>query len=397
MKLKPTYTRRTFVQRAALAAAGPLLAACVAGRPSRAGREYLLYIGTYGPAEQDNIFLYRLHPGTGALTRVAGFRGGTKPGFLTVSTDHRFLYAVNATLEFQGRGTGSVRAFALDQPSGGLTLLNEQPSDGAGPCYVSLTPNGRGLLVANYFGGTVSALPVLAGGQLAPATMVDQHQGAGPHKNQDRAHAHCILPDPAGRYVLAVDLGNDQILRYALNPDSGLPQLPGKTAFAGQPGAGPRHLGFHPNGRWAYLVNELNATVTALSYDATQGTFADLHTVPTLPAGFTGANACADIHVSPDGRFVYASNRGHDSIVVLAVAADSGKLTLVQHVSTQGQTPRNFTLSPDGRLLLVANQNSNTIFSFHVAAKTGQLTPTGHSAQVPAPVCLRLLPDFTRR
>ncbi|MCB2410297.1 lactonase family protein [Hymenobacter lucidus] len=390
-------TRRAFLQRAAFLAAGPLLAACVAGRPGRAERELLLYIGTYGPPEQDNIFLCRLHPSTGALTRVAGFRGGVKPGFLTLSTDHRFLYAVNATLEFQGRATGSVRAFGLDQRSGALSLLNEQTSEGAGPCYVSLTPNGRGLLVANYFGGTISALPVQPDGALAPAVVVDQHQGAGPHKNQDRAHAHCILPDPAGRYALAVDLGNDQILSYALSAETGLPQLPGKVAFVAQPGAGPRHLAFHPNGRWAYVVNELNSTVTALAYDAAQGTFTALHSVPTLPADFAGANACADIHVSPDGRFVYASNRGHDSLVVLAVEAGSGRLGFVQHVSTQGKTPRNFTLSPDGRLLLVANQNSNSIFSFHVDAKTGQLTPTGHSAQVPAPVCLRLLPDFTAR
>ncbi|TGE24709.1 lactonase family protein [Hymenobacter aquaticus] len=396
MLSNPLRTRRAFLQRAALLAAGPLLAACAVGRLGRAERELLLYIGTYGPPEQDNIFLYRLHPRTGALTRVAGFRGGTKPGFLTLSADHRCLYAVQASLEFQGRSTGAVRAFGIDQGSGALSLLNEQPSEGAGPCYVSLTPNGRGLLVANYFGGTISALPVQPGGPLAPAVVVDQHQGTGPHKNQDRAHAHCILPDPAGRYALAVDLGTDQVLSYALSAETGLPQLPGKVAFVAQPGAGPRHLAFHPNGRWAYVVNELNSTVTALGYDAAQGTFAELHSVPTLPAGFAGANACADIHVSPNGRFVYASNRGHDSLAVFAIDQGSGHLRLVEHAGTQGKTPRNFALSPDGRLLLVANQNSNNIFSFRVDATTGRLTPTGFAAEVPAPVCLRLLPDFTK-
>ncbi|PJJ60027.1 lactonase family protein [Hymenobacter chitinivorans] len=392
MTLNPTITRRSFLQRTVLVAAGPLLAACVTSQAAAASKELLLYIGTYGPAEQDNIFLYRLHPRTGALTRVAGFRGGVKPGFLTLSTDHRYLYA---TLEVPGNGSGAVRAFGIDQRSGALTVLNEQPSAGAGPCYVSLTPGDKAVLVANYGGGTIGALPVQAGGQLAPAAVVDQHQGSGPHKNQDKPHAHCILPDPAGRFALAVDLGNDQILSYALNPATGLPQLPGQTAFTGQPGAGPRHLAFHPGGRWAYVINELNSTVTALSYDAAQGTFTELHTVSALPAGYAETSYCADIHVSPDGRFVYGSNRGHDSIVVLAVDKGSGRLSVVQHASTQGKTPRNFTLAPDGRLLLVANQNSNSIFSYHVDPKTGQLTPTGFSAELPAPVCLRLLADFT--
>ncbi|GAB3838859.1 lactonase family protein [Hymenobacter jeollabukensis] len=397
MTPSPTWTRRAFLQRTALLTAGPLLAGCVSGRASRPAADWLLYIGTYGPAEQDNLFLYRLHPGTGELTRVAGFRGGLKPGFLTLSADHRFLYAINASLEFQGQSSGSVRAFAVDQRTGALSGLNEQPSGGAGPCYVSLTPGGRAALVANYFGGTVSALPVRADGQLDPPAVIDQHQGAGPHKNQDRAHAHCILPDPAGRYALAVDLGNDQVLSYPLTNGAAALQLPPKTAFRTQPGAGPRHLAFHPNGRWAYLINELNSTITALSYDATTGTCAELHTVPALPPGFTGPNACADVHVSPDGRFVYGSNRGHDSLVVLAVDAGTGRLTLVEHVSTQGKTPRNFTLAPDGRLLLVANQNSNNIFSYHVDAASGRLRPTGYSAEVPAPVCLRLLPDFAAR
>jgi 6-phosphogluconolactonase len=392
MTLNPRITRRAFLQRTALVAAGPLLAACVAGRGATAAKEYLLYIGTYGAAEQDNIFLYRVHSQTGVLTRVAGFRGGVKPGFLTLSDDHRFLYATN---EVPGSGSGAVRAFSLDPRSGGLSLLNEQSSAGAGPCYVSLTPGSKAALVANYGGGTVSALPVQADGRLAPAAVTDQHQGSGPHKNQDKPHAHCIFADPQGGYVLAVDLGNDQVLSYALNTVTGMPQLPGKTAFTTAPGAGPRHLAFHPGGRWAYVVNELNSTVTALRYDAAQGTFAELHTVSALPAGYAETSYCADIHVSPDGRFVYASNRGHDSIVVLAVDKDSGRLRLVQHASTQGKTPRNFTLSPDGRLLLVANQNSNNIFSYHLDPKTGQLTPTGFSTELPAPVCLRLLPDFT--
>ncbi|OON68869.1 lactonase family protein [Hymenobacter sp. CRA2] len=396
MNLNPSWTRRAFLQRAALLAAGPLLAGCVAGRGT-AAVDYLLYVGTYGPAEQDNIFLYRLNARTGEMTRVAGFGGGVKPGFLTISPDRRHLYAINASTDFQGRSTGAVRAFAVDPRSGELTLLNEQPSEGVGPCYISLTPDGRAALVANYFGGTISALPVQADGRLGPAAAVDQHQGSGPHKNQDKAHAHCVFPDPAGRYALAVDLGNDQILSYRLTGSTTVLQLPPQTAFRAQPGAGPRHLAFHPNGRWAYVINELNSTLTALDYNAAAGTFAEVHTLPTLPADFSDPNSCADVHTSPDGRFVYGSNRGHDSIVVFAVDAGTGRLTLVQHVGTQGKTPRNFTLSPDGRLLLVANQNSDNIFSYRVDAKTGRLTPTGFSATAPAPVCLQVLSDFTGR
>ncbi|RTQ46303.1 lactonase family protein [Hymenobacter gummosus] len=397
MSFSPTWSRRAFLHRSALLAAGTLLAGCAAGRARRPAADWLLYVGTYGPAEQDNLFLYRLHPETGEMTRLAGFGGGFKPGFLTLSADARHLYAVNASLDFQGRSTGAVRAFAVDGASGGLRLLNEQPSEGAGPCYVSLLPDGRGALLANYFGGTISALPIRADGTLAPAAAVDQHQGAGPHKNQDKAHAHCIFPDPAGRFALAVDLGNDQVLSYRLTADDKLLQLPPQVAYQGQPGAGPRHLAFHPNGRWAYLINELNSTVTALSYEAAAGTFRELHTVPALPAGFSGPNSSADIHVAPDGRFVYASNRGHDSLVVLAVDAASGRLALVEHVSTQGKTPRNFALTPDGRLLLVANQNSGSIFSYHVDRASGRLRPTGFAATAPAPVCLRLLPDFRGR
>lgn len=387
MLVAPTWSRRAFLERSALLAAGTLLAGCAAGRGARLPAEWLMYVGTYGPAEQDNLFLYRLNSKTGELTRVAGFRGGFKPGYLSLAADQRYLYAVNASLDFQGRSSGSVRAFALDQQSGGLTFLNEQPSEGAGPCYISPAPNGPDVLVANYFGGTVSVLPVRPDGTLAPASFVDQHQGAGPHKNQDKAHAHCIVP--MGPFALAVDLGTDQVLAYPAAPGDQQtpPRLgPPHVAFQARPGAGPRHLAFHPDGRWAYLINELNSTITALSYTFDAGTFQEIQTVSALPAGYAGANSSADIHVSADGRFVYGSNRGHDSIGVFAVDQRTGRLTLVEHVSTQGKTPRNFTLFGD--LLLVANQNSDSIVSFHRNRRSGRLRPTGFTASAPAPVCL---------
>jgi 6-phosphogluconolactonase len=398
MPIQHTYTRRSFLQHLAGVATLPLLAACATGRTlGKSSDEVLLYVGTYGAAEQDNLFLYRLNAKTGALTRLGGFRGGVKPGYLTLDAAHRRLFAINASRDYQGEKSGAVCAFTIDQQTGGLTLLNRVPSRGEGPCYISLAPDEKSVLVANYFGGNIGSFPVQTDGQLADAAVVDQHVGSGPHRNQDVAHAHCILPDPAGRYALAVDLGTDQILSYALSTTGTPLQVPPQVAYTTQRGAGPRHLTFHPNQKWAYLINELNSTMTALAYDAASGRFTELHTASALPAGFTGENSCADVHVSPDGRFVYGSNRGHDSIAVFAIDPSNGHMTLVEHVSTQGKTPRNFAIDPTGRILLVANQNSDNIVTYHINQKTGRLSPTGNTATAPAPVCLKLLADFTAR
>ena len=370
-----------------------------AQRPD-AGHEpdYLVYVGTnVASATEPSIFLYRLTPATGALTRVSAEQGGISPTYLTISTDRRQLFAVSETATFQGANSGGVSAFAVAPRTGALTLLNQQPSGGGGPCYISLDRSGRAALVANYGGGNVSVLPLLASGQLAAPSLTDQHQDAtGPHKNQDHAHAHCFLTDPANAYAFAVDLGTDRV--YAYRHDAAqnrFTQLP-EPAFQARPGAGPRHLTFHPNGRWAFLINELNSTITALAYDAAAGRFRELQTVSALPAGYSGPNSCADIHVSPNGRFLYASNRGHNSIAVFAIEAAAGTLTPVQDVDTQGQTPRNFTLTPSGRLLLVANQNSGSLVSFFIEPTTGRLTSTGQTATVPSPMVVQVVEDFTR-
>ena len=379
-------------------ALGILLFASGCGRPasSPAARDYLVYVGTNVSGEQDStIFLYRLSPATGVLTRVSAQRGGASPTYLTMSASRRFLYAVSETQTFRGARSGGVSTFAVAPRTGALTLLGQQPSGGGAPCYVSLDRTGKAALVANYVGGSVSLLPVAADGQLAPPTATDQHQGSGPHQNQDRPHAHCLLPDPANAFAFAVDLGTDQVIGYRLEANQGrLTRLP-EPAFVSKPGAGPRHLTFHPNGKRAYLINELNSTITALAYDGTTGRFQELQTVSALPPGYTGPNSCADVHVAPNGLFLYASNRGHNSIAVFAIDTSSGILVPIQHVDTQGKTPRNFTLDPSGRLLLVANQNSNTIVSFRVDPQTGQLAPTGHTAQVPTPMFLQVVEDFT--
>ena len=383
-----------------ISAFGFVVAAVLAGctRPaSSSARGYMVYVGTNVAAEQENtIFLYRLSPATGSLTPVGAQRGGSNPTYLTMDAGRRFLYAVSETQTFWGAKGGGVSAFAVDRRTGSLTLLNQQPSGGASPCYISLDHSGKTALVANYVSGTVGLLPLLANGQLAVPAATDQHEGSGPHKNQEGPHAHCIMADPANAFAFAVDLGTDRVYGYRLNPTQGQLTRMAQPAFVARPGAGPRHLTFHPNGKLAYLINELNSTVTALAYDASAGSFRELQTVSALPTGFEGVNSCADIHVSPNGRFLYASNRGHNSIAVFAIDATSGTLTPVQDVDTHGKTPRNFALDPSGRLLLVANQNSNNVVTYRVDPQTGQLTPTGQSVEVPSPMFLQVVEDFTR-
>lgn len=372
------------------------LLGCSRTVPTTRVPDYLVYIGTNINSEAENtIFLYRLNPTTGALTQVSGLKGGASPTYLTLDAKRRHLYAVNETNEYQGAKSGAVSAFAVDQKTGGLTRLSQQPSQGASPCYISLDRTEKAVLVANYVGGNVSVLPVEADGRVGTPTAMDQHQGSGPHKNQTGPHAHCFLTDPTNKYAFAVDLGTDKVYGYNLAPATGKLTSKPEPAFTAAPGAGPRHLTFHPDGRHAYLINELNSTVTALAYDAAQGSFRELQTVSTLPAGFEGPNSCADIHVSPDGKFLYASNRGHNSIAVFSIDSSSN-LTLVQHESTQGKTPRNFTLDPAGRLLLVGNQNSNNVVTYYIDQQTGKVRPTGQSIEIPSPMFLFVTSDFTR-
>ena len=361
------------------------------------GPDLLVYIGTNVAGDQANtIYLYRLSVSSGALIQLSAQPGGAQPTYLALDAAHRTLYAVSETGTFRGQaGTGGVSAFSVDPKNGALTLLGQQPSTGGSPCYVSLDRTGKDVLVANYTGGNVALLPIGAGGQLAPASSTDQHQPPlGPHKNQDHAHAHCIIPDPANRYAFAVDLGTDKVTGYRLDAAAGRLTPQPTPAFTAKPGAGPRHLVFHPNGRWAYLENELNSTVTALTYDAQAGAFQEIETQTTLPKGFVGENSGADVHVSPDGRFLYTSNRGDNSLAVFGIDPASGRLALLEHVSTQGQTPRNFALDPSGRLLLVANQNSDNVCSYFVDKRTGKLRPTGQSTQVPTPMFVQFAPDF---
>ncbi len=374
------------------------LAGCARMVPTASNHDYLVYIGTNVSSPQENtIYLYHLSPATGELLPLGAMKGGAQPTYLTMDAAHRHLYAVSETQTFLGAPGGGVSALAIDPRNAMLTMLNQQPSTGAAPCYISLDRTGKNALVANYVGGNLVVLPVRPDGQLAPPSATDQHQPpTGPHKNQDKPHAHSFLPAPDNRYVFSADLGTDKVYGYQLDAASGKLTPQPAPAFTTKPGAGPRHLTFHPNGRWAYLENELNSTVTALTYNAKAGTFQEIETQSTLPAGFSGDNSGADVHVRPDGRFLYTSNRGDNSLAVFSIAPADGRLALVQHVSTQGKTPRNFALDPSGRVLLVANQNSDNVFTYTVDKQTGKLTATGKSVSVPSPMFVEIVPDFTK-
>jgi len=291
--------------------------------------------------------------------------------------------------EFGGRRGGAVSAFAIDSPNGDLRFLNQQPSLGADPCHLTVDRNRKNVLVANYTGGSVSVLPIRRDGSLGPASDVKQHEGSGVKEQQKGPHAHCVILDRSERYALVADLGIDKVMLYRYDKTKGK-LAPGKQASALlNAGAGPRHLTFHPNGKYAYVINELDSTLTVFQYQENTGTLSLVETVSTLPSNFSGTSYCADVHVSRDGNFLYGSNRGHDSIVVFAIARDTGRLTQLEHVSTEGKWPRNFTIDPTGNFLLVANQRSDDVVTFKIDAQTGRLKSTGHVAKIPMPVCLR--------
>ena len=356
---------------------------------SSQSREMTLFIGTYTSSTSEGIYVYRMNSETGHLTKVSAIKS-ENPSFLTIDRSGRFLYAVNEVPQFEGKPSGAVSAYAIDA-KGNLKFLNQQPSMGADPCHLTVDRRRSNLLVANYTGGNIALLPILKNGTLGPASDVKQHEGSGPKEQQKGPHAHCIILDPLERHALAADLGSDKVMIYRFDPVTSKLQPAKQPSAALKAGAGPRHLTLHPNGRYAYVINELDSTMTTLKYNATRGTLETVNTISTLPAGFTKTSYCADVHLSPSGKFLYGSNRGHNSIVVFAIDGRTGKPSLVEHVSTEGNWPRNFVIDPTGRFLLVANQRSDNVVVFRIDAKTGRLTPSGQTATVPVPVCLKFL------
>jgi len=361
--------------------------------------EDLLFIGTYTTRGRgEGIYTYRFDRTTGALARVRTLAGLENPSFLAVHPNRRYLYVA---VEALGR-EGAIAALAIDPQTGELAPLGEQPSGGVDPCYVSVDPTGRLLLVANYGTGSVAAFPIGLDGRLGPASAFVQHAGPGSGVNPDRQegpHAHCIIPDPTDRYALAADLGLDRIMIYRLDPAQGTLQPNAEPYAPTGAGSGPRHLAFHPNDAWVYVSDELDSTLSVFEFDPARGHLRALQILSTVPVGWqaakgalpSGANYPAHVQVAPSGWFVYASNRGHDSIAILAVDPDTGRLSTVGYQSTLGQWPRHFALDPGGNWLLAANQNSDNVVVFHIDQLTGQLTPAGPGVHVPSPVCVRFL------
>ena len=351
----------------------------------------LLYVGTYTEGGRSGgIYLVRMDRGSGKLSLLDAVDGGANPSFLAIHPNGRVLYAVNELEKYKTKSTGAVSAFAIAEENGALTRIGEQLSEGGAPCYVSVDRTGRVVLVANYAGGSTALLPIEAGGSLGPAAQVVQHQGTGPNKERQEApHAHCILADPSNRFVLAADLGADRVFLYRLDvAGKSLQHVEGGDAVM-RPGAGPRHIAFHPKLPLVFVANELDSTVATLRFDADRGALSPLVVQTTLPSGWTGTNYPADIHIAPDGRSLYVSNRGHNSIAMFSVVDATGALSLGQAIPTEGDWPRNFTLHPSGRWLLAANQRSNSIVVFERDQQTGRLTLTRQRIAIPSPVCLR--------
>jgi 6-phosphogluconolactonase len=361
-----------------------------------------VFFGTYTGGKSKGIYRAQFNPSTGALSEVACVAETPSPSFLAWHPDGRWLYAVNETGDFGGEKTGTVTAFAVDRPSGKLTVLNQQATGGLWPCHLTVDSSGKHVLVANYGGGNVTVFPVTDQGRLRKASCLIQHRGSGPNpKRQEKPHAHGIYLDRANQFALVPDLGLDKVLIYRFDRVRGLlrgsevaqpgadDQVALEHSFGRlKPGAGPRHLAFHPAERWAYVINELDSTITVFAYDASRGLLRETQTVSTLPSDFTGQSTTAEVAVHPSGQFVYGSNRGHDSIVVYSVDASTGQLRWVEHEPTQGKTPRNFAIDPGGRWLLAANQDSDSVVVFRIDEATGALRSAGVKIEVGKPVCV---------
>ncbi len=357
----------------------------------RDNEEILVYIGTYTGGKSQGIYVYRMDPASGALEFSSMAAGVDNPSYLDFDPQRRYLYAVNEATEFAGKPSGAVSAFSIDTATGKLTYLNQQPSHGGLPCHLSVDQQRKYLLVANYLGGSLCVLPILADGQLGEATDLVSHEGSSVNPGrQGSPHAHSITLDPANRYAFAADLGLDKIMIYQLDLTQGKLRPNDEPWAQVHAGAGPRHFAFHPSLRYAYVINELDSTMSAFTYDDTNGTLKEIQSLSTLPEDFEGTNYPADVHVSPSGNFLYGSNRGHDSIVIYSIDEDTGRLTYVDCEPTQGKNPRNFAIDPTGTLLLAANQDTDNVVTFRIDPETGGLMGTGNVAEVPTPVCLKM-------
>ncbi len=366
----------------------------LAGEPKPKSQTYWAYIGTYTRgSDSKGIYRFEFDPTTGKLSNRILAGETVNPSFLALHPNHKFLYSVGEIANFEGKKSGAIAAFAIDQKTGKLNALNQQPSGGGGPCHVVVDKQGKNVLAANYGGGSACVLPINKDGGLGKMTGFVQHEGSSVNpRRQKGPHAHSINLDPANNFAFVADLGLDKVLVYRFDPKKGTLTANKPASVKVAPGAGPRHFAFHPKGKYAYVINELANTITALSYNPETGELSPIQTITTLPKGFQETSHTAEVVVHPSGKFVYGSNRGHDSIAIFKVNRKTGKLRSVGIQGENIKTPRNFVVDPTGNFLIVANQAGDSLVVFRIDQKTGDLQPTGIMAEVPRPVCVRFMP-----
>ncbi|WP_040591586.1 lactonase family protein [Schlesneria paludicola] len=359
---------------------------------AQVGGKVRVYFGTFSSDLSSGIYLSTLDLERGTLTPAELAVEAASPSFLAIHPTNKFLYAVSEITTSEGKGERGVGAFLIEPNTGRLTLLNQQPSTGAGPCHLVVDGVGKNVLVANYGGGSVAVLPIRDDGHLSPASSSIQHQGKSVNpERQEAPHAHSINVDRASKFAFAADLGLDKILIYQFDSANGKLTPNNPPAGVVAPGSGPRHFAFHPTGRYAFVNNELNSTVTSFAYDPAHGSLTAIQTTSTVPQPIPN-NYTAETVAHPSGKFVYVSNRGHDSLAIFGVDEKTGRLTALGHQPTGGNTPRNFNIDPSGRYILAANQDTNNVVVFRIDSQTGLLSPTGSSITVGRPVCVRFMP-----
>jgi 6-phosphogluconolactonase len=361
-----------------------LLAAVIISTHAAPARKDFVYFGTYTEHGSRGIYVSEFDSVTGRLTAPVLAAETSQPSFLTISSDRKFLYAINELDQFNGQPTGAVSAYSIDTPTGKLTLLNQVSSRGSGPAHITLDRAGHFVLVANYDGGSVAVFRLLPDGTIGESTAFVLHKGSSVnHDRQESPHAHAIAMSPDNRFAIVADLGLDQLFAYSFDSSNGALGRP--RIVKTDPGVGPRHLTFGGNGKFVYVINELSSTITVYSYTSRDGAMVSLQTISTLPTGFTGQSTAAEAVLHPSGKFLYASNRGDDSIAVFAVDPRIGTITLIEHVKTGGKTPRSFDIDPSGEWLLAANQDSNNVVTFRINRQSGRMAPTGQSIAVNSP------------
>jgi 6-phosphogluconolactonase len=387
--------RRLFVISSAFMAA--ILFGCSGGEmaetpPATTAGTHIAFVGTYTQGAAEGIYAYRYNAADGSMSSLGLVATTPNPSFLALHPNGELLYAVNEG-DPDSPTDGSISAFSIDQATGGLTFLNKVDSMGAAPCHIVVDHTGKFVFAANFVGGNVVSYRLGADGSIGERASLIQHEGSSVHPRQEAPHAHEVVLSADNSHLFVPDLGMDRVMVYQINAETGELTANDPPAAVLNPGTGPRHMEFHPDGDHAYVIGEINSTITTFAFDAATSAFTSKQVVSTLPADFEGESSTAEIEISADGKFVYGSNRGDDSIAVFAVDAAEKTLTPVEHAPIQGETPRNFVIDPSGAYLFSENQNTNNIVQFSRDAATGKLTPTGQVlTDAPTPVCMVFLP-----